>query len=214
MENYVAFFSGGKDGIYATYLAQKQKINVKHLLVLKTSIGISPHYENIEALEKIAKNMKKELIIFDMNSNHKLDEFIKDINISGIVSGDIALEDHLKWLENIAKNINVKLIEPLWKRNSLELVREMIKEKFVYSIIAVDKKKLSKKWLGYTFKNEEDIEKFVSANQSIDPAGEGGEFHTVVLSSPLFYREMVINAQRECESDRYHYLKFDVEMVK
>jgi uncharacterized protein (TIGR00290 family) len=214
MENYVAFFSGGKDGIYATYLAQKQKINVKHLLVLKTSIGISPHYENIEALEKIAKNMKKELIIFDMNSNHKLDEFIKDINISGIVSGDIALEDHLKWLENIAKNINVKLIEPLWKRNSLELVREMIKEKFVYSIIAVDKKKLSKKWLGYTFKNEEDIEKFVSANQSIDPAGEGGEFHTVVLSSPLFYREVVINAQRECESDRYHYLKFDVEMVK
>lgn len=51
-------------------------------------------------------------------------------------------------------------------------------------------------------------------NQSIDPAGEGGKFHTVVLNSPLFYREMVINAQRECESDRYHYLKFDVEMGK
>jgi len=44
--------------------------------------------------------------------------------------------------------------------------------------------------------------------------GQGGKFHTVVLNSPLFYREMVINAQRECESDRYHYLKFDVEMVK
>jgi len=34
------------------------------------------------------------------------------------------------------------------------------------------------------------------------------------MNSPLFYLEMVINAQKECESDRYHYLKFDVEMGK
>lgn len=43
----VAFFSGGKDGLYALYLAEREGIDVPYLLTLKTSIGLSPHWETL-----------------------------------------------------------------------------------------------------------------------------------------------------------------------
>ncbi len=210
---YAALFSGGKDGIYALYLAQRE-CDVKYLITLKTTIGISPHYENLSAIYKIAQNMDKEILLFDMASKEKLSEFIKSLGVLGIVGGDIYLEDHLKWIGQIAKDANVKAIEPLWKKDPLSLVFKMIDNGFVYSIIAVDKTKLSKEWLGYTFKNSKDVDKFVKENPSIDPAGEGGEFHTVVLDCPIFEKEMRLKAEEIQESEKYHYLKFDLEVVR
>ncbi len=63
----VAFFSGGKDGLYALYLAEREGIDVPYLLTLKTSIGLSPHWENFEALKVLADAVGgKELLTFDM----------------------------------------------------------------------------------------------------------------------------------------------------
>ncbi|BBJ28357.1 PAB0415 family putative ATP pyrophosphatase [Athalassotoga saccharophila] len=208
---YAALFSGGKDGVYAVYLAQRE-YNVKYLITLKTTIGLSPHYENLSAIDKMARNMNKEIRIFDM-ANKNFAQFIKSLNVSGIIGGDIYLEEHLKWIEKLAKEAGVKAIEPLWKKDSLSLVKEMINEGFAYSVIAVDKSKLSKEWLGYTFENSKDVDKFVKENPSIDPAGEGGEFHTVVLNCPIFEKGMKLKVDRTCESERYHYLKFDLEVI-
>lgn len=60
----IAFFSGGKDGLYATYLAQKRGISITYFLVLKATIGVSSHYENISELEKLAEAMGKEPLIY------------------------------------------------------------------------------------------------------------------------------------------------------
>jgi uncharacterized protein (TIGR00290 family) len=211
MENHVVFFSGGKDGLYALYLAQENGINVEYLLTLKTTIGLSPHYENIEAMAKMAEIMGKKMVIFDMkDGSDKLSNFISALDVSGIIGGDISLEDHLKWIEKLSQSADIKAIEPLWKRNSLELVMEIVSKGFQYSIIAVDKKKLSKNWLGYTFRNSEDIEKFVKENPAIDPAGEGGEFHTFVIQSPLFDEKLDLKIIKRCESAKYDYLKFDI----
>lgn len=211
MGRYLSFFSGGKDGLYALYLAQKQGMDVQFLLTLKTTIGLSPHYENIDALRTIAKVMKKNMLIFDMkNGNEALSKFINSLEVSGIIGGDIHLEEHLKWIDQIAKNIQIKAIEPLWKKNSKELVNEMISEGFEYTIIAIDKKKLSKEWLGYTFESLEDVKYFANKNIGVDLAGEGGEFHTIVTNSPLFEKRLVLNVIQEFESDRYHYLKFSL----
>lgn len=212
MEKCVSFFSGGKDGLYALYLAQKQGMNVRFLLTLKTTIGLSPHYENIDALQKIARTLKKHMVIFDMkNGNEELSKFINSLEVSGIVGGDIYLEEHLKWIDQIAKGLGIKVVEPLWGRNSTELVNEMISEGFEYSIIAVDKKKLSKEWLGYTFGSLEDVKYFADKNAGVDPAGEGGEFHTVVINSPLFEKRLILDTIQAFESDRYHYLKFSLK---
>ena len=205
----IAFFSGGKDGLYATYLAEKQGIGVPYLLALKTTIGVSPHYENLSELKKLVDAMGKELLIFDMGKGSEaLAEFISSLDVDYIIAGDVLLEDHLKWVEWLAEKSGTRALEPLWGRNTFELAKEIINAGFEYSIIAVNKEKLSKEWLGYTFSSLGDLELFLEANPEIDPIGEFGEFHTVVLKCPLFEGRFNLEPLEVEESERYWWLKF------
>ncbi|WP_430515229.1 diphthine--ammonia ligase [Pyrococcus woesei] len=207
----VAFFSGGKDGLYALYLAEREGIEVPYLLTLKTSIGLSPHWENLDALKALAESMGKKLLTFDMrNGSEALAEVISSLNVDYIVAGDIFLEDHLKWVNFLAEKAGLKTLEPLWGRNTLELAKEMLEAGFKYSIIAVDKSKLGKEWLGYTFSSIKDLEIFTSENPTIDPLGEGGEFHTITLSSPLFRYAFTLEKISVEESERYWWMRFRV----
>jgi len=212
MKSYgVAFFSGGKDGLYAVYLAQKESIDVKYLLTLKTTIGLSPHYENLNSLKDIAKAMGKKLVIFDMKMGSKsLADFISSLNVDYLIGGDIFLEPHYEYLKNLGEEIGIKVIEPLWKRSSIDLAKEVIENGFRYVIIAVNKGKLPKKYLGYQFRNLDDLERFVKNNPDVDPMGECGEYHTVVISSPLYSKDFEFVSIEENESSNYYYLKFEV----
>ncbi|MBO8174589.1 MAG: ATP pyrophosphatase [Thermococcus sp.] len=205
----VAFFSGGKDGLYATYLAERQGIKIPYLLALKTTIGTSPHYENLSELKKIADAMNRELLIFDMaKGSEALAEFIASLDVEYIIAGDVLLEDHLKWVEWLAEKSETKALEPLWGRDTLELAKEIINTGFEYSIIAVNKKKLSREWLGYTFKSIKDLKRFLERNPNVDPVGEFAEFHTVVLKCPLFEKSFQLKPLKVEEGERYWYLRF------
>jgi diphthamide synthase (EF-2-diphthine--ammonia ligase) len=56
---------------------------------------------------------------------------------------------------------------------------------FKATIIGVNTKYLSNEWLGFTISNETARE-FRSKTPQIDPLGENGEFHTIVVESPLY----------------------------
>ena len=207
----VAFFSGGKDILYAIYLAQKSGIEVPYLLALKTTMGLSPHWENFSALETLAEAMGKELLTFDMGrGSEALAEFIGSLDVDYLIAGDVLLEDHLRWIERLAEEAGVKPLEPLWGRNTKELAEEIIKAGFEYAIIAVNREKLNKEWLGYTFRSLADLKFFLERNPDVDPVGEFGEFHTVVLASPLFEERFVLETLSTEKSERYHWVRFEL----
>ncbi len=208
----ISFFSGGKDGLFATYLAQKNHIDIKYFLLLNTTIGLSVHYKNLGALKLIAKACKKELLIFDMkNGQKKLIDFLKTLNVDVIVSGDIYLESHYDWLKDIATKANKAFLEPLWQKTTKSLVENMLDCGFLYTIIACDKSKLNKRYLGYNFENKEDLNAFLNQNPHIDPAGEAGEFHTIVKACPLYEKNFKINIISEKDSQKYYYLIVNLE---
>ena len=205
----VAFFSGGKDGLYAVHLAERRGIDVPYLLALKTTIGLSPHWENLKTLKTLAGAMGKELLTFDMaKGSDALAEFIGSLGVDYLIAGDVLLEDHLGWVELPSEKAGVKPLEPLWGRDTRELAGEMLKTGFEYAMIAVNKEKLSREWLGYTFHSVDDLEFFLRKNPSVDPIGEMGEFHTVVLRAPLFQERFVLEMFSTEESERYYWLKF------
>ncbi len=208
----IAFFSGGKDGLYAVYLAQKSGIDIPYLLLLKTTFGTSPHYENIESLKTLADSMKKELLIFDMKKgNDELGKFIASLNVSFIVGGDIFLEEHFNWVNRLAQSADVVALEPIYGKKSMNLAEDMVKDGFEYSIIAVDTSKFEKDWLGYKFESYDDVKKFAFENPNVDPLGERGEFHTVVLKSPLFEDSFVMRNPVFVKSEKYDYFRFSLE---
>lgn len=57
--------------------------------------------------------------------------------------------------------------------------------RFKAAIIGVDGKRLKEEWLGFTLSSET-AETFLSKTQGIDPLGENGEYHTIVIESPLY----------------------------
>jgi diphthamide synthase (EF-2-diphthine--ammonia ligase) len=83
----------------------------------------------------------------------------------------------------------VKLLEPLWGKDTSVLFREMflgeLGSGFKAAIIGVDNKRLKEEWLGFTLSNET-AETFLSRTRGVDPLGEGGEYHTIVIKSPLY----------------------------
>ena len=208
----VAFYSGGKDGLYALYLAEKSGIEVPYLLALKTTIGLSPHWENFGALKTLAGAMEKELLTFDMaNGSDALAEFLSSLGVDYLIAGDVLLEDHRVWVEALAERAGIKAHEPLWGRNTLDLALEMLREGFEWAIIAVDRKKLPKEALTYTFSSENNLKEFLKAYPGVDPIGEFGEFHTVVLASPLFEGRFKLAVSSFEESERYHWVRFELE---
>ena len=205
----VAFFSGGKDIIYAIHLVQKREVEVPYLLALKTTIGTSPHWENFSALKTLAEAMGKELLTFDMARGSKaLAEFISSLDVDYLIAGDVLLEDHLRWIGRLAEEAGVRPLEPLWGWDTRELAEEILGAGFEYAIIAVDKEKLGEEWLGYTFRSLRDLERFLERNPDIDPIGEFGEFHTVVLAFPLFGGRFALEILSTEESERYNWVRF------
>ncbi|WP_457742874.1 PAB0415 family putative ATP pyrophosphatase [Thermococcus sp.] len=205
----VALYSGGKDGLYALHLAEKKGIEVPYLLALKTTIGLSPHWENFSALKTLAETMGKELLTFDMKKGGEaLANFITSLGVDYLIAGDVLLEEHLKWIESLADKAGVEPLEPLWRRNTRELAEEILNAGFEYAIIAVNREKLGREWLGYTFRSVEDLEFFLERNPNVDPVGEFAEFHTVVLASPLFKERFTLEVLSTEESERYYWVRF------
>jgi uncharacterized protein (TIGR00290 family) len=206
-----ALFSG-KDSLYSIYLAEKLGIPIDYLITFITTFNRpSGHLENINALKKIAEKMNKQLFIIDLKNG--IDGFINllnRINIDTLVSGDVFIEDHVKWLENICKKLNISIIEPIFHRSSLDILKEMMEEKFKAMIICIDNNILSEEWLGFIL-SKDTLDYFLSKNRNIDPLGENGEYHTLVLECPLYKNPVKLLSWRKYRVNNYSYIVCEID---
>ena len=181
-----SLFSGGKESVHAIFTVENQGVEVKHLLHEIPTFD-SPHAHNIEALETLAKSMNKSFTIVDLRKGEQeLVDSLKKLNVDTLVAGDINVPQHITWLKNICSQVGIELLEPLFGKETSVLFREMFSPpRFKATIIGVNTKYLKEEWLGFTISNET-AEDFLSRTQHIDPLGENGEFHTMVVDSPLY----------------------------
>jgi diphthine-ammonia ligase len=181
-----SLFSGGKESVHAISIVESQGVEVKHL-IHEIPTFYSPHVHNVEALETLAKSMNKSFTIVDLrNGERELVDSLKKLNVDALVAGDINVPQHITWLKNICNQAGIELLEPLFGKETSTLFREMFSQpRFKATIIGVNTKYLSDEWLGFTISSET-AEDFLSRTRQIDPLGENGEFHTIVVESPLY----------------------------
>jgi len=200
-------FSGGKDSLYAIYLAEREGIKIEHLICLIPSFPVpSPHAENIEAIKFIAKSMRRKLAIVDLHGG--ADEFInvlRSLNVDILVAGDVCIEEHKSWLEKICDKANVTLLEPLFGRDTTKLFREIFNSGFEAVIIGVDARCLEEELLGFAL-NRETAARFLSRVKCADPLGENGEYHTLVTNCPLYPKPLRIKPAKKVVADNITYL--------
>lgn len=202
-------FSGGKDSCYSAYLA-KQAGN--ELTCLISILSENPdsymfHTPSINQTKAQAKAMNLPLIIQKTKGKkeHELKDLEKAIekakqeyNIDAVVTGALKSVYQATRIQKICTKLNLKCINPLWKKNQIQYLEELIKNKFKVIITAVAAYPLNQSWLGREI-NKDFIKetKQLEKEYKIHPAGEGGEFETFVLDCPLFEKSLEIKSHKD-----------------
>ena len=209
--NAVALFSGGKDSLYATYLAEKQGITVNHLITLLPTLPQpSPHAKNIEALKLIAESTGKHLTIVDFRKDDAFIETLGNLEVDALVAGDIYVEPHRRGLEDVCAKTGLKLLEPNYGRDTNELFHEIFNSGFTALITGVNIERMGEEFLGYSI-NRDTTTDFLSKIGTVDPLGENGEYHTLVLECPLYTKSFKAKSMEKNVEKSMAYMVVSVE---
>jgi diphthine-ammonia ligase len=206
----VALFSGGKDSLYATYLVEKQGVVIDDLITLLPTLPRpSPHAENIEALKILADSMHKNLTIIDFRREGAFIQALSNLEIDGLVAGDVFVEAHKQGLEDICSKLGLKLYEPLYGRDTSELFHEIFGSGFKAAVTGVNLKFTGEEILGFVISRETGAE-FLLRIKDNDPLGENGEFHTLVLECPLYSKPFKLETCEKKAAKDFVYLKVSI----
>ncbi len=202
-------FSGGKDSCYSAYLAKK----AGHELVCLISVfSENPesymfHTPSIEKTKFQAEVMNIPLLIQKTKGEKEkelrdLEEAIKkakeNYGTEMIVTGALHSVYQASRIQKICDKLNLKCLNPLWHKDEVEYLNDLIKNKFEVIVIGVFAYSLNNSWLGRVI--DKDFIKEVKAlkeKYKIHPAGEGGEFETFVLNCPLFQKRLEIKSFKD-----------------
>jgi len=191
-------FSGGKDSTFAAYYAKKN-YKLKYLVTAKPKEGSYMfHYPNIELTKIQAKLIGVEHIFYESCSKkekevEELKEVISKLKIDSIIAGAIASEYQRSRILKIAKELNLKLISPIWKIDEMEYLKKLIYLGFKIIITGVSAAGFTEEWLGREI-DEKCLKDFKELNRKykISIVGEGGEYESFVLDCPIFNKRIEI----------------------
>ena len=196
-------FSGGKDSVYASYLA-KQDHEISCLISLESKSDESWmfHVPNID-LVKLQAELMDVPILYRKTDGVKEEELKdlknaiieakEDYGVEGIFSGALASSYQKERIEKICEDLDLKSISPLWHIDSEEYINSLIKDDFKVIIVGIAADGFNESWLGREIDSKflEDIKKL-----NIHPGGEGGEYESLVVDCPLFKNELKIVESR------------------
>ena len=197
-------FSGGKDSAYAAYLAKKQGYEISCLIsiISKNPDSYMFHTPSISKVKKQAEAMDLPLIIQETEGDKEeelidLENAIKEAKnkykIESVITGAVESVYQTSRIQRICDKLNLECFNPLWQKDQIELLHDLMKNDFKIVLTGVFAYPLDKTWLGKEINKRfiEETEKLYD-KYKINPAGEGGEYESFVLNCPLFAKELKI----------------------
>ncbi|WP_323735567.1 TIGR00289 family protein [Methanosphaera sp. ISO3-F5] len=200
----VILYSGGKDSTMAVYESQKNGDEIYALLAMvsRNKESYMFHVPDIHMVDYCSAAMEIPSIdvLTDGVKEEELNDLeqtltkLKDKGVEAVYSGALESVYQKSRIDKICKKLGLKSISPLWHRNPIEYMQEIVDLGFEVIITSVSAYGLTKEWLGKTI-TQETIEEIKELNTKygIHPAFEGGEAETLVLDGPMFDRKIVID---------------------
>jgi diphthamide synthase (EF-2-diphthine--ammonia ligase) len=99
-----------------------------------------------------------------------------------MVFGDLFLEDIRRYREAALENTGITPFFPLWQRPTATVAANLVKSGFRAIVVCVDTAQAPSDIAGRWF----DESLVAALPPGVDPCGENGEFHTVVVDGPDF----------------------------
>lgn len=195
-----ALFSGGKDSTYAARLVEEQGHEVPYMVSLISSNPDSYMFHTVninitelqtEALNKVYIKVEttgeKDLEILDLTNA------LISLDIDGVITGAIASNYQKQRIDKICKELELTHYSPLWGRDRVGLVQEMLDNGMEIIFSSVAAHGLDEKWLGERLDTNM-LARLSRLNRKfgVDPCGEGGEYESLVLDAPWFKKRIKV----------------------
>jgi ABC transporter with metal-binding/Fe-S-binding domain ATP-binding protein len=201
-------FSGGKDSFYALYQALKcEEVACLISIVADNKESFMFHTPGQNMLEAQADAVgipivlvkskgEKEKELEDLETAIKLAK--KKFKIKGVVTGALASTYQAARVQRVCNDLKLWCFNPLWQKDQIVLLHELVEDGFVVGINAVAAEPFDESWLGTRITPEVIEELTILADKHrINPAGEGGEYETFVLDSPMHKKRLMFGEQKK-----------------
>jgi len=203
-------FSGGKDsGLALAYALEYTQ--VKCLIIMQSTNVESYmfHTPNINWAKIQAENIKQATgipFIVQLTAGEKEKE-LKDLEsaikkaktkykVQAIVTGAIESVYQASRVQKITNNLKMECFNPLWQKDQVELLEELIQKNFDVMIIGTFGYGLDK-FIGRKI-DAKFIEEIIVLKDKlkINPAGEGGEYESFLLNAPYYKKPLKIQRSK------------------
>jgi diphthine-ammonia ligase len=198
MTGAVATWSGGKDSCLAAHYAILAGYDVRFLAntVARDSGRVRFHGILADVIRLQSKAVARPLLQQETDPDTYEREFKDNVRrglgdgVTSVVFGDIHLQHCLEWATRVCDELGVDLVEPLFGRDPKQVLADFIGAGFEAIVVSTQADLLGKDWVGRridgTFLDD------IVARPDVDPCGENGEYHSLVLDGPLFSQRLEI----------------------
>ncbi len=216
---YIVSWSGGKDCSLAMYKAQ-QVYGKPVMLVTSVPANVDTtmahgYRETILKKQAEAMGLPIDFMYFEAGAYRaayveKLVQVKKDHDITHVVYGDLYLEEHRIWIEEVCQEVELTPLFPAWiqPQDAMGLYQEYLALGFKSIIVNVNKKFLGREWLGRYL----DEALASEAAGKFCPMAECGEYHSLVVDGPVFNHALAIAKYNVLEEEKCFKMEI-LEMV-
>ena len=183
-------WSGGKDSMLALRQARAAGLEVRWLLAMldESGLRLRSHGVPLGLMQAQAAALGLELVAPSASWDDYQTVFTAQLHelagrgAQAAVFGDIDLQPHRDWEEQVCAAAGLRAELPLWGRARPELARAFIALGYSARVVCVDSRHLPDSFCGRLF----DAAFIDDLPPGVDACGENGEFHTFVFDGPEF----------------------------
>lgn len=208
----IATWSGGKDSCFAAYKAVKAGFTLTALANTISQDYKRVRFHGLEArmIQLQAQALGVPLLQAETTAQHYEEEFIANLQrgmtpqVRGVIFGDIHLQNCFSWAQSVCTKLGIEAIEPLFGQSPQNLLLDFIASGFEAVIVSTQASILGQEWVGRRI--DASFYDDITLLSGVDPCGENGEYHTLVVDGPLFKQKIGLKKPAKVLRDGYWFL--------
>ena len=149
-----------------------------------------------------ANNEYKSLVVTDLKEC--------GIEFDAVAFGDMFCNGIVEYRKSYIEAAGWECVFPLVGQSSRELAEEIISCGIKTILVTTDGTQLNNQFCG----QEYTMQLLSELPMQVDPCGEDGEFHTLVIEAPCFRGSITLSDIRVDEQERFTYLRYQASVLQ
>ena len=185
-------WSGGKESSLSLYEAQLSGYDIVCLVTFTPpNPEFLAHPLGFMEYQAEALDLPHHTIVVNEPYKESYGESIRSLNeewrVDTLITGDIGeVCGHPNYIRECAEYAGVDVVTPLWGRDKVELLNQLLSQGFRAIFSCVKKPWFTEEWVGREL-SVESVEKLLALGSKgkFDVCGDQGEYHTLVVDCPV-----------------------------